>query len=86
MDPGWYIWHLHGPHLTDIGNQHGTPHSMSFVDILCGEEKSNDKLNHAYLPMAVTKRKVYRNFVFTGGYKIKSDRNGHYSWLYDYPI
>ena len=73
-------------YLTEIANQYGTPTSMSFIAILCGGENLNDKSDHVYLPMTMSKRKIYEYFVFVAGYKIKSDRKGNYGRLCDYPI
>jgi hypothetical protein len=39
-----------------------------------------------YLPLAMTKQKIYELFAFLSGYKIKKNMNGDYGRLSDYPI
>ena len=72
-------------YLSEVAHSSGESQATRFVRELTGIGVRDEERNGVTLPAFYSKRKMYEEFCFINGWKVKSDNRGVYPRLKDYP-
>ena len=71
--------------LDQQGRDLGGPHATRFVREAAGIGIRDDDTNIIQLPSSLSKRKLYAQFCYQQGYKVRANAKGNYGRIADYP-
>jgi hypothetical protein len=72
--------------LEEIQETCAEPYATRFVREITGMSLRESEEGAVELPASYTKRKLYRDFCFSRGYKVKSDANGSFGKVKNYAL
>lgn len=72
--------------LTDISKEHGESYATRFIREISGMSLRKEEEGLVEIPSFFTKRKLYAEYCFSRGYKIKSNAKGSYGLISQYEL